>query len=334
MVEAVPAGRGSRFWLFTPFVLLLILALAWTAAWFYVRGRAVEALDGFMAREAAVGRQWSCPGRRVGGYPFRIEVSCPQLGLKRADVTASLGPSQVVAQVYQPRHVIAEIGGPLRVTDGERVGEARWRDLRLSLRLAGAGLQRVSVLAAEPSLRMEGLPVGPVEGRAARLEAHLRPSPARNDGAYDLSLRVEGAAAPALAPVVGSDAPLDLDLQGTVTQARDAAPRPLIEELERWRRAGGQVEIERLVLAQGPRRVEAKGTLALDDLRRPAGRLEASATGLEGLVAGLLSGRGPEAAEPRPGPSRTTRLPAVRIENGRVAIGPLQVPGLRLAPLY
>ena len=331
--EAVPAERGSRFWLFAPFVLLLLLALAWTAAWFYIRGRTIEALDGWMAREAAAGRRWTCPGRGVGGFPFRIEVSCPQLGLARADLSGSLGPSQVVAQVYQPRHVIAEIGGPLRVSDGERTVEGRWRDLRLSLRVGGGGLQRASLRAAEPSLRVDGLPV-PVEGSARAVEAHLRPSPARTDGAYDLSLRAEGAAAPALAALLGGDAPVDLDLAATVTQARDAAPRPVIEELERWRRAGGRIEVERLAVVQGPRRLEAKGALGLDELRRPSGRIEATATGLEGLVAALLSGR-PVEAEARPAePARPARLPPVRIENGRIAVGPLPVPGLRLAPLY
>ena len=48
MDQAAPTGnvRRSRFWLYTPFVLLLLLAIAWSIAWFVIRSRTTEALDG------------------------------------------------------------------------------------------------------------------------------------------------------------------------------------------------------------------------------------------------------------------------------------------------
>jgi len=76
MDEAAPAGnvRYSRFWLYAPFALLLLVAIAWSAAWFVIRNRAGEALDGWLAAEAQAGRQWTCQDRTIGGYPFRIQV--------------------------------------------------------------------------------------------------------------------------------------------------------------------------------------------------------------------------------------------------------------------
>ena len=120
MDQAAPEGnvRRSRFWLYTPFVLLLLLAVAWSVAWFVIRSRTAEALDGWVAAEARAGREWTCGNRTIVGYPFRIEIVCDTLDLKRGAVTAAFGRTEAVAQVYQPRRVILEVAGPLRVTDG------------------------------------------------------------------------------------------------------------------------------------------------------------------------------------------------------------------------
>ena len=116
MADAAPAPigtRSSRFWLYAPIALLLLVAIAWSVAWFVIRDRAAEGLDACSRREARAGRQWTCKDRRIGGYPFRIEVSCAELASCRDGVTASLGRVKSVAQVYQPRFVITEIDGPV-----------------------------------------------------------------------------------------------------------------------------------------------------------------------------------------------------------------------------
>ena len=122
-------------------------------------------------------------------------------------------------------------------------------------------------------MKLRGLPLGAIEGRAQRFETHLRPSPAlpKSEGAYDVAASVAGGAAPGLDPLLGGGAePIEAALEATVTQARITAPRR--EEIERWREAGGRLLLTRLDLAKGPRRLEAKGELSLDDQRRPAGQ--------------------------------------------------------------
>src|SRR6185437_2528114 len=102
----VSTTRRNRFWLYAPFTLLILIAIAWSAGWFVVRDRAVAAIDRFLAVEAAAGRQWTCADRSVSGYPFRIEVSCETVTVRRGPVTASAGRLLAVAQVYKPRHII------------------------------------------------------------------------------------------------------------------------------------------------------------------------------------------------------------------------------------
>lgn len=347
-----PSGhRRSRFWLFAPFVALALAAAAWSAAWLMIRDRAEAEIDGWMAAEAVAGRQWSCPGRSVGGFPFRVEVTCPSLDVRRGDWTAAIGRFRTVAQIYQPNHIIAELAGPFRATDGRIVLEASWRDLRASFRGAGGRFERASVTAQAPVVKISGLPVGDFDLTSERFETHVRPHPQRaNDDAVEVSAQASNAVVPMLDALIGGREPATIDLAFTATQARDGALRSVAGDLERWRRAGGKLEVARLSLVKAARRLEAVGEASLDDLHRPAGRFEVSAEGLEGLIGNLTGGRlggvagavlgallgerRRPAPEPHANEGRLTRLPPLRIENGRVSFGPLTIPGVRLSPLY
>jgi hypothetical protein len=354
MTDDTPAlpRRHSRFWLFAPFVLFAFAVAGWSTAWVLIRNETSRALDGWLAAEAAHGRQWTCVDRAVGGFPFRIEVSCDALSLQRPDSRLALGAVTAVAQVYRPRHIIAHVAGPLRASDGQIGVEGTWRLLEASIRTAPGGLQRASLVVDEPSLRVTGATPADFALSARRLETHLRPNPTRSaEGAYDWTLGLAGFALPALDSLIGGTEPADLDLQITATEARDLRARPWREELERWRAAGGRLEATSLALVKGARRIEGKGAFGLDEAHRPQGRAELAAVGLEGLLGTFVGARsgataallgaltGKPVAEPAPaesgvGKSGLKPLPPLRLAEGRIYVGPLALPGIRLAPLY
>jgi hypothetical protein len=344
--DAAPAGRQSRFWLYAPFVLLALVAAAWTGAWFYIRGRTVQGLDEWIAAEARDGRAWTCADRRIEGYPFRIELTCSTLTVQGNGATGSFGRVEAVAQVYQPLHTIVQVDGPLRLSDGRTTLEAQWRLLEASVRLSRAGLQRASLFAQAPQARIMGLPTDLVLSSES-LDLHVRPNPARGaDDAADIAASARGARVPPLDALMGGSEPANLQLDLTVTQARGFADGFGPDEVDSWRAAGGQVEILLLSVAKGPRRLEAKGTLRLDDERRPAGQLALSGTGLEELIANLTGNRngglfgallgqaGAKAQSQSIGSPALVPLPPVRLDNGRVALGPFTVPNARLPALY
>jgi hypothetical protein len=215
-----------------------------------------------------------------------------------------------------------------------------------------AGLQRASVVAEAPTFRLTGFPAGNLELSVEHLESHLRPNPNRAaEGAYDWSLQAAKSVLPGLDALVGGTEPADLGLDLTATQVSGVPARSVADELERWRQAGGQLEVPRLTVAKGPRRIEGKGQFGLDEVHRPQGRADLAATGLGGLLGSFTGGRGgataallgaltgrradpaPPAAEQGTG-SGLKPLPPLRIEAGRVQIGSLPIPGLRAAPLY
>jgi hypothetical protein len=349
MEEAAPAGnaRRSRFWLYTPFVLLLLVALAWSAAWFMIRNRAGEALDGWLAAQARAGRQWTCPDRSIGGYPFRIEVVCDSLTLKQGAVTASFGRVESVAQVYQPRLVITEVEGPLRLTDGTVTVQGSWDLLQASLHASQGGFRRLSLVARAPSVTVTGLTPSEIATSGQNLELHVRPNPSRTaERAYDAAISLKQARVPALDGLVGGAEPTDLNADVTLTQADGIQGRPIAQELERWREAGGRLDILMLQASKGSRRMEAKGDVRLDEEHRPAGQLTLAASGLDGLLGnltgnrtggallGALLGQGPRASAQGNARPALAPLPPLRFENGLLSMGPFVIPNVRLQPLY
>jgi hypothetical protein len=340
--------RRSRFWLFAPFVLLALVAIAWSAAWFVMRDRTQTAIDAMLGREARAGRQWDCKDRAIAGFPFRLEVTCASLTVRRSDVTASFGRVEAVAQVYQPRHVITEVSGPLRVTDGTVTVDGSWRLLETSVHGSPAGFERISLVADKPTLTIAGTGSGPLSLKSQNLEAHLRPNPTRSrtEGAYDAALMARQANVPGVGALVGSNAPMDLQVDLTATQVQGFRGRPILTEVERWRQANGRVEVLRLAASNGASRFEAKGDIGLDEMHRPVGRVEAAAAGLDGLINRLTGGR-PEGGllsallgqAPRQGGAAGSApalspLPPLRLDDGRVLLGPFKVPGVRLPSLY
>jgi hypothetical protein len=340
--------RRSRFWLFVPFVLLVLVAVAWSAAWFVMRDRTETAIDSMLRREARAGRQWDCRDRSISGFPFRLEVTCASLSVRRSDITASFGRVEAVAQVYQPRHVITEVSGPLRVTDGTVTVDGSWRLLETSVHGSPAGFERISLVAEEPTVTIAGTGPSPLSLTSRNLEVHLRPNPTRRstEGAYDAALMAQKALIPGLDAFVGSNAPTDLQVDLTATQVEGFRGRPVLAEVERWRQANGRVEVLRLAANNGASRLEAKGDLGLDEMHRPVGRVEAAAAGLDGLINRLTGGR-PEGGllsallgqAPRSGSAIGSKpalspLPPLRLDDGRILLGPFKVPGVRLSPLY
>jgi hypothetical protein len=349
MAEAIVTEnrRGSRFWLYTPFVLLLLVAMAWSIAWFVIRGRAAETLDGWLAAEAQKGRQWTCADRSIGGYPFRIEIICSSLDLKQGAVTASFGRTEGVAQVYQPRLAIVEVEGPLRASDGRVNVQGQWDLLQASFHATPTGLQRLSIAANAPKFTVTGLTPQEITTSGQHLELHLRPNPTRaSENAYDAAFSVKQASIPLLDGLIGGAEPTDLNADVTATQVTGLQGRPLAQELERWRKAGGTLDILMLSGTKGPRRIEAKGSLTLDEEHRPAGELNVSAAGLDGLIGnvtgnrtggallGALLGQNPRAQAKNDGQPRLAPLPPLNLNNGFLAMGPFVIPHVRLQPLY
>ncbi|MGL4729059.1 MAG: DUF2125 domain-containing protein [Bosea sp. (in: a-proteobacteria)] len=344
MPAAMP-GERSRFWLYAPYAVVLLLLVGWAGFWFMVKGRVAAGVDAWMVREAEAGRDWSCARRSIAGFPFRIEVKCDEVKLiRRNDPSApemSLGRLLVVAQVYDPRHIIAESPGPLAgVWADGRKAEVSWEKAQLSLRSSRNGFERASLVAEKPVLATSGFDAEPL--RAARSEAHLRPAPSRAaDHAYELSLDVTGLASAMLDQLSGTPGPTNIKLSATATRAGALVGGLTPATIEAWRVAGGVVELQRFGMMKGRAVLEGSGWVGLDELRRVRGKIDASQSGIDQIggmrLGGLLDAGALFAGRPAvttEGGRNLKPLPPVEARDGRIYLGPLRMPGPPLRPVY
>ena len=116
MKHSRPISRRSRQ-VILPLALFVALAAGWTALWFHASSVAQASIAAWRAREAQSGRLYTCASENLGGYPFRIEVRCTEAGaqMRSADPPFVVKAKDllVLAQVYRPNLLIAEVEAPL-----------------------------------------------------------------------------------------------------------------------------------------------------------------------------------------------------------------------------
>src|SRR5215471_3832501 len=123
MSDLTLAPRQRPLWpLFIAPALVVVAAIAWSGFWFYAASQVDVIADAWRAREAKSGRVFDCAHRSVAGFPFRLEIRCDGVSVSlvsqtaaqppQAPVTARLGEVLAVAQVYDPKLVIAEFTAP------------------------------------------------------------------------------------------------------------------------------------------------------------------------------------------------------------------------------
>lgn len=328
-----PSRRVSRIGLYLPTLLLLALMIGWSGFWIYSSRIAGQALADWRAAEQARGRVWSCENESIGGFPFRIELTCAKVALERAGAQGaqrvSVGGLTALAQIYAPKLILADLVAPLR--DETSGATLSWTGMRASIRLAD-GLERVSLAG-----RGLAWSAGPAQGEAETAELHLRPDPQRaaDDAAVDFALRLDKARLPALDALLASTEKVSAEASGLVTQTALFGRMPgLPQTLEAWRMGGGSLSFNDFRLTNGTTELAGKGQLNLDEQRRPAGQFSVSAKGVGPLLARFgAGGIGQIAGSLLGGRDGAPVQWPLRVQDGRISLGPLRTPPV-LAPLY
>ncbi|MEC9344186.1 MAG: DUF2125 domain-containing protein [Pseudomonadota bacterium] len=186
--------RRTRRWSFR-IAALLALILAIGFGWHHLWQRAAGALDNEVTRQIRrandSGREIGCVDRRVEGYPFRVGIFCDSVSAHsdRDGFTLRAGAFRSAAQFYQPNRVIAELDGPLLVTElSGRTHAATWQSLRASARLDLAGVNRISIETRELDIESRETGFG---ARLAGAEFHLRPTPEDSRQAVDIAFLLD-----------------------------------------------------------------------------------------------------------------------------------------------
>jgi hypothetical protein len=291
------APRRRPLWrLFIMPILLVVAALGWSAFWFYSASQVDSASDAWRAREAKSGRVYDCAKRSVAGFPFRLEVRCDGVSVSlssqtatQAPVTAKLGEILVVAQVYDPKLLIAEFTAPATIYDrGEQPSmTVNWRTARSSVAGLPGVPQRASIVFDDASIdRLNGAVQAPL-ARAKHIELHgrLAEGSALDRPVIETVLKIESGSVQGVHPLLAE--PFDADLRTMLSGLRDFSPKPWPQRFREIQAAGGHVEIVQSRIQQGDLVAVAAGTLGLSAQGRLDGELQMTVAGIEKVIPAL-----------------------------------------------
>jgi hypothetical protein len=300
MSEMTLAPRRRPLWrLFIMPVVLVIAALAWSAFWFYAASQVDSKADAWRAQEARSGRVYDCARRSVAGFPFRLEVRCSgasvallsqtaEQAATQTPVTARLGQILVVAQVYDPKLLIAEFTAPATIVDrGNQSMLVNWSKARSSVIGLPAIPQRVSLVFDDATVDRVNASVQTPLARAKHIELHGRliEGTPPEEPAIETVLQIAGGSVQEVHPLLAQ--PFDADVRTMLTGLKDFSPKPWPQRFREIQAAGGHVEIVQSRIQQGDLIAVAAGTLGLSANGRLDGELQMTVAGIEKVIPAL-----------------------------------------------
>ena len=299
MSDMTLAQRRRPLWrLFIMPVLVLIAAVAWTAFWFYAASQVEVSADAWRAQEAKSGRVYDCAKRSVAGFPFRLEVRCDgasvslvsqTAGAAQAPIIAKLGEILIVAQVYDPKLVIAEFTAPATLSEGGGPSSMRvnWSKARSSVVGLPAVPHRASIVFDDAEIDRVNASAQTALGRAKLIELHgrLAEGSALDRPVIETVLKIAAGSVQEVHPLLAQ--PFDADVRMMLSGLKDLSPKPWPQRFREIQAAGGHVEIVQSRVAQGDVVAVAAGTLGLNAQGRLDGELQMTVAGVEKIIPAL-----------------------------------------------
>ena len=269
---------------------IVVLAAGWCGLWYYAAAVADRTAAGWVAREAAAGRDYRCGSQDISGFPFRIQVHCveaaaaldsiqPPFAVAAKDVTFT-------AQLYRPTVLVGDVTGPLTVAAPGQPPSfvATWSLARMSVSGLPPNPDALSLNIERPHLD-RGTGANAAILFAADdidLQARVVGGTAANHPVIDAVLHFASATAPTVHPLLTQ--PLQGDVEMVVRGFTDLAPKSFAERFREMRAAGGSIEIKSLRIVRADAVVVGAGTLTVSAQGRLDGIIRIAVSGIENIV--------------------------------------------------
>ena len=296
---AAPAATaGSRrrrtFWaILAPIAAIIVVAGGWSALWYYAANVANRTLAGWVAREAAGGRIYTCASEGISGFPLRIQTHCtnaaatlntvqPPLAIAAQDITFTAG-------VLHPTRLVGDITGPLTVAAPGQPPSltANWSSAQISVSGLPPQPDALSVDLARPRLD-RGAGAGAATlfaAEGADFQARIVEGSADNHPVIDAVLHLASASAPELHSALAK--PLQADIEVVLRGFNDLSPKPLAEHFRELQASGGSIAVKSLRIERSDAAVVGSGTLTLKPDGKLDGVIAVAISGIESIVPDL-----------------------------------------------
>ena len=202
---------------------------------------------------------------------------------------ARLAEILVVAQIYDPKLVIAEFKGPATVAErnAQPTLSVDWRLGRASVVGLPAVPQRASLVFDDLAIDRTGGAAPTPLMRVNHIELHGRQveGSAPDNPAIEAVLQIAGGTLQEVHPLLTQ--PFNADIHARLNGLKDFSPKPWPDRFREIQAAGGSVEIQQSRIEQGDVLSVAAGTLRLNAQGRIEGELQMTVAGLERVIPAL-----------------------------------------------
>ncbi len=283
-----------RLWAFLgPVAAIAVVAGGWSALWYYAANVADRTLAGWMAREAAGGRIYTCGSEGISGFPFRIQTRCTQAGatLNTVQPPLAIAAHEITftAGVLHPTQLVGDITAPLTVAAPGQPPSltANWSSAEISVSGLPPEPDAFSVSLTKPQLA-RGAGTGTAAlfaADGADFQARIIEGSANNHPVIDAVLHLASATAPGLHS--GLAKPLRADVEVVLRGFNDLAPKSFADRFRELQASGGSIAVKSLRIERSDATIVGGGTLTV----KPDGKLDGVITiaisGIESIVPDL-----------------------------------------------
>jgi hypothetical protein len=289
-VRRPAAGRARRrLWpVLASLAIVVVLAVVWGWLWYYAASVADRTLAGWLEREAAAGRVYSCGSQSIGGFPFRIEARCSDATAEIKNLqppyAAKAKDLRFMAEVWHPTQLAGDIIGPLTVAELGRPPSlvADWARARLTVRGVPPDPESVSIVLDESHLDRAGTTETLFKAKRADLNGRIAAGSPHDHPVVEVTLRLAGATAPTLHRVLAE--PTEAELDALLRGFKDLSPKPWADRFREMQAANGDIEIKSLRIAQSNVIVVGTGTLKVNANGKLDGLIRVAIVGIDRLV--------------------------------------------------
>lgn len=333
--DPAPPRKLSRWGLYGPFILLLVVAALWSGGWVWARGQAQARMDVAVAELTRAGYQIGWKERDIGGYPFRMDVTLTEATIREPSGWALQAP-RLEAEAYM--HALGHwlIAAPQGIT----FVRPEAGPVTVSGKLIRASLTDFDKRPPSFDLEGVGLSFQPQPGAqpfslsaAERVEFHLRAGPDDEGGVF-LNVQNGKARLSGLFARIAGDKPISIVWNATLSKmsAFDGPSWPAA--VRDWTDAGGQMSLRQAGVTAGDALIGAtSGTLTVGADGRLRGELPVTvrqapralgALGEGGAIPRDQAQAAADVAQAREEANQTAHI-ALDFQAGRTTLGPVAI---------
>jgi len=273
-----PGRKPRRFWLYAPWVILLLGVAVWSAGWVWLSQETGRRIDLAADQIRKAGYELSWKDRHISGYPFRLDVNFDELRARDPSGWGLTVPRlETEAYLHAPTHwVLAAPQGLTFVRPAGGPVDVRGQLIHASLHDFDRRPPSFSFEAAKLTFQPAAGAQPFALAAADHVEFHLRPGP-DDQGAVFFKVENGKAQLSGLFARMAGDKPISMAFDAILTGMSGFKGADWPTAAHAWASAGGKIQVRQAGVTAGQAVIGAQpGTLRVGDDGRLQGALEVS----------------------------------------------------------